>query len=187
MNWSDLQIDKSWTLFLDRDGVINKKIDGDYVRNISQFEWLPGVQDALVTFSARFGRIIIITNQQGVGKKLMTHEDVELIHDYILQTAMEHGGKIDAVYFAPQLKGENSEFRKPNIGMAKQALKDFPGIVFSKSVMVGDSMSDMEFGKNAGMKTVYILNGRNHPDDLRLVDSYYDDLAGFSKAIALQS
>jgi len=67
-----MQIDKSWTLFLDRDGVINKKIDNDYVKAWEQFEFLPGVIEALKILSAKFGKIIIVTNQQGVGRQLMS-------------------------------------------------------------------------------------------------------------------
>lgn len=180
LNWKDLHIDRSWSLFLDRDGVINKKIDDDYVRSINQFEWLPGVQDAIGQLSALFGKIIIITNQQGVGKGLMTGEAVEFIHDHIINTISLAGGKIDAVYYAPHLKSDNSEFRKPNTGMALLAKNDFPTIDFSKSIMVGDSMSDMEFGRKAGMRTVFILNGKKSPDSL-LIDDSCDDLLSFAE------
>lgn len=149
-------IDKSWTLFLDRDGVINKKIDNDYVRNVNQFEWLPGAIEAIVSLSKKFGRIIIVTNQQGIGKKWMTENDLESIHQYLKTEIEKAGGHIDAIYFAPQLKGENSPMRKPETGMALQAKKDFPEIDFKKSIMVGDSLHDMDFGKRMGMKTVFI-------------------------------
>ncbi|MBK9733068.1 MAG: HAD family hydrolase [Chitinophagaceae bacterium] len=186
MNWKDLHIDKSWTLFLDRDGVLNKKIDDDYVRSIDQFEWLPGVPQAIKKLSGLFGRIIIITNQQGVGKGLMMKEDVESIHTNIIESVKITGGRIDAVYYAPQLKSENSEYRKPNIGMALQAKKDFPEIDFSKSIMVGDSMSDIEFGKKAGMKTVFILNDKKHAPELSMIDGICKDLKFFSEQIVTQ-
>ncbi|MEO5675441.1 MAG: HAD-IIIA family hydrolase, partial [Chitinophagales bacterium] len=130
-------IDKSWTLFLDRDGVINKKIDDDYVRTIDQFIWLDGVQQAMVQLSRIFGKMIIVSNQQGVGKGLMKMAHVETIHNHIIKTIHDLGGKIDGIYFAPQLKSENSPFRKPGNGMALKAKKDFPNIDFSKSMMVG--------------------------------------------------
>ncbi|MFI5134767.1 MAG: HAD-IIIA family hydrolase [Chitinophagales bacterium] len=152
--------DKSWTLFLDRDGVINKKIENDYIRDLSQFEWLDGVKESLVKCSRLFGKIIIVSNQQGVGKGLMLMKSVEIIHNHIVKTVHDHGGRIDQIYFAPQLKEEDSPMRKPGIGMALQAKKDFPEIDFSKSIMVGDSMSDMEFGNKAGMKTVFITHGK---------------------------
>jgi histidinol-phosphate phosphatase family protein len=140
---------------------------------------MTGVQDAIKKLSTLFGRIIIVSNQQGVGKGLMTNEDVESVHEHIMESIVKVGGKIDNIYFAPQLKSANSEFRKPNIGMALLAQKDFPDINFSKSIMVGDSMSDMEFGKKAGMKTVFILNGKPVPSNTELIDACCENLIGF--------
>lgn len=149
-------INISWTLFLDRDGVINRQIKGDYVRDISRFEWLPGSLEAITGLSRMFGRIIIVTNQQGIGKGLMTKADLEDIHQYLQNSIKSAGGKIDKIYYCPYLSTENQPCRKPDIGMALQAKADFPDINFEKSIMVGDSASDMEFGKNAGMKTAMI-------------------------------
>ena len=180
---SPLSIDKTWILFLDRDGVINKKIDGDYVRNLNQFEWLDGVPQAFLQLSGIFGRIFIVSNQQGIGKGLMTMQQVETIHNHIIKSIHDLGGRIDAIYFAPQLKSENSSYRKPGIGMALQAKKDFPEIDFTKSIMVGDSMSDMEFGKAAGMKTVLITHG-NPTVKNELIDLVSSNLKDFLKLLA---
>lgn len=149
-------VDKSWTLFLDRDGVINKKIEDDYVRNLSMFEWLPGAKESVCKLSEIFSRIIVVTNQQGVGKGLMTEKDVTAVNDFISREISAEGGKIDAFYFAPQLKAENHPDRKPGTGMAFRAQKDFPEIDFTKSVIIGDSVSDMEFGQQLGMRKIYI-------------------------------
>ncbi len=180
---NNLLIDKRWTLFLDRDGVINRKVDDDYVRNIRQFEWLPGVQNSIRQLTKVFGKIIIVTNQQGIGKGLMTYEDVNTIHEHIKSIIAENGGKIDSIYFAPALKSENSDLRKPNIGMAHQAKTDFPDIDFSKSIMVGDTLSDMQFGKKAGMFTVFISNYKSSFETDHLIDFYYEDLTAFATSI----
>ena len=156
MTLKNLNIDKNWTLFLDRDGVINKKIDNDYVKQWIEFEFIEGVLDALKFLNTVFGNIIVVTNQQGIGKKLYRKEDLEIIHKNMLYEIAYHGGKIDKVYFSPYLKSENHPFRKPGIGMALKAKEDISTINFKESIMVGDSMSDMEFGRNAGMKTIYI-------------------------------
>ncbi len=156
MTLQHLNIDKNWTLFLDRDGVINKKLDNDYVKHWTEFEFIDGVLAALKTFNPRFGRIVVVTNQQGIGKGLYRTEDLELIHRNMLYEINYFGGRIDKVYFSPYLASENHPTRKPGIGMALQAQKDFPEINFELSVMAGDSESDMEFGKKAGMKTVFI-------------------------------
>ena len=156
MNVAIPKIDTSWTLFLDRDGVINKKLDGDYVKTIDEFEFLPYVLEAIKLFSSRFHRVVIVTNQQGLSKRLMTEEDLHKVHQHLLQEVQNFGGRIDAIYHAPQLAEENSIIRKPNIGMALQAKEEFPSINLKKSIMVGDSISDMEFAKNTNMFAVLI-------------------------------
>lgn len=161
MNLKDLNIDKSWTLFLDRDGVINKKIDNDYVKHTIEFEFLEGAIDALKKLNAIFGTIVVVTNQQGIGKGVMRTEDLELIHKNMLYEVEYMGGRIDRVYFSPHLASENHPTRKPQTGMAHKAKEDFMHIDFSKSLMVGDSMSDMEFGRRAGMKTAFISEKQN--------------------------
>ena len=156
MNLAIPKIDTSWTLFLDRDGVINKKLDGDYVKTIDEFEFLPYALEAIKLFSSQFHRVVIVTNQQGISKRLMTEDDLHTVHQHLFQEVQNFGGKIDAIYHAPQLAEENSIMRKPNIGMALQAKEEFKSIDFKKSIMVGDSISDMEFAKNANMFAVLI-------------------------------
>lgn len=167
----DLKIDKSWTLFLDRDGVINSRLPGDYVKNWVEFEFLEESLQALKILNQHFGHIVVVTNQQGIGKRLYRTEDLELIHANMLYEIQFHGGRIDKVYFSPYLAGENHPTRKPGIGMAMQAKKDFPAINFSKSIMVGDSPSDMKFGKTAGMVTVFISPDLHRDPDADLVFS----------------
>lgn len=157
----DLNIDKSWTLFLDRDGVINKKLDNDYVKHWLEFEFLDDAVDAIKYLSGIFGKIIVVTNQQGIGKGLYRTEDLELIHNNMVYEIAYHGGRIDKVYFSPYLESQNHPSRKPGIGMAELAKKEYPEIDFAKSIMVGDSMSDMAFGKTAGMATIFISEEQN--------------------------
>ena len=178
MDWKNI-INDDWTLFLDRDGVINVRIIDGYVTKIEEFEFLPNVIDAFKIFKNKFKRIIVVTNQQGVGKGIMTIDDVERVHEYMIQQIENQGGKIDKVYFCPQLKSEVDNYRKPSPKMAYFAKNDFPEIDLSKSIMVGDMNSDVEFGMNAGMKTVFI--GDN---ELKLnPDSRYDSLYAFAKMI----
>lgn len=157
-------IDKTWTLFLDRDGVVNKLLPNDYVKGLHEFEFNPGVLDALKILSQKFGHIFIVTNQQGIGKGLMTEKDLDTIHRHMLEQIENAGGKIDAVYFAPGLHTPDNLLRKPNTGMALKARIDFPQIDFNRSVMVGDSEGDMAFADNAGMKKVFICNEKKRED-----------------------
>lgn len=150
-------IDSSWTLFLDRDGVINVRKMGGYILSVDEFVFLPGAAESIAFFSGIFNHVIIVTNQQGIGKGLMTERNLSDIHSYMSETVAKKGGKIASCYFAPELKNENSTMRKPNPGMALKAKAEFPEIDFSRSIMVGDTDSDIKFGKNNGMKTVRIL------------------------------
>lgn len=172
------QTDKSWTLFLDRDGVVNKLLPNAYVRNLQEFEFNNGVLEAIKILSEKFGRICIVTNQQGIGKGLMTEQDLMQIHEYMLAEIKKAGGKIDAVYFAPGLDTPDNFLRKPNTGMAMQAKKDFPEIDFSKAVMVGDSELDMRFADNAGMKKFFISTVSQRKDC-----PVFASLADFAKAM----
>lgn len=156
MNLNDLHIDNTWSLFLDRDGVINKKIDGDYVRNLKMFEWIDGSKEAVVLLSKIFREIIVVTNQQGVGKNLMNLDDLEKIHSFMISEIETEGGRIDAVYFSPHLANENNPMRKPGVGMLLKAKEEFPAIDFKKSIMVGDSVSDMEMADKLQLQKIWI-------------------------------
>jgi D-glycero-D-manno-heptose 1,7-bisphosphate phosphatase len=156
MNLNDLYIDRSWTLFLDRDGVINRKLPGDYVKTWTEFEFLPGVIPALVILRHVFGKLIIATNQQGIGKGLMTEEDLSFIHNQMQRELMLHNVTITRIYHSPHLASTNHFMRKPRPGMAFRAREEFPSIDLEKAIMVGDSESDIMFGKSAGMRTVLI-------------------------------
>jgi D-glycero-D-manno-heptose 1,7-bisphosphate phosphatase len=181
MNLQDLKIDRTWTLFLDRDGVINRRIIGGYVKSWDQFEFLPGVVEALKRFHQTFGRIIVVSNQQGVGKGLMTDMDVLAIHAQMRSELELAGACIDAAYFSPHLASSGSVMRKPNVGMALMARKQFPEIRFNRSVMAGDSLSDMVFGKRVGMKTVLISTDPAHAKKYpRQIDFICPDLITFA-------
>jgi len=178
---ADLQIDHTWTLFLDRDGVINKRMIGDYIRTWEQFEFLPGVMDAMRIFSARFGRVVVVSNQQGIGKGLMTDQELGDIHGRMTETILNSGGRIDKVYYSPHLEEEGSFLRKPNVGMALRAQKDFPAIRMNKSLMAGDSLSDMIFGRRCKMKTVLLSASK---EDINkgypYIDFAFPDLVSFA-------
>jgi D-glycero-D-manno-heptose 1,7-bisphosphate phosphatase len=180
MNLRDLNIDQNWTLFLDRDGVINEKIEGGYVTDWNAFKFIPGVEDAIKTISAKFGKLLIVTNQQGIGKKIYTAETLQRIHNEMLRRIIAAGGRIDKIYFAPHLHSENHPDRKPGTGMAMKAREDFHDINFAKSLVAGDSKSDMEFGRAAGMKTIQIGNAFDSPS---LVDFRYNDLTEMARAL----
>lgn len=153
MSW---KVNAEWTLFLDRDGVINRRNFEGYITQAQDFHFIPGVLSALKEFSALFGRVIVVTNQQGVGKKIMTQCNLNEIHGYMQREIKNNGGRIDAVYSATNLRNASPNHRKPASYMGLKAQEDFPDIDFKKSIMVGDTDSDIAFGQNLGMKTVLI-------------------------------
>jgi D-glycero-D-manno-heptose 1,7-bisphosphate phosphatase len=148
----------SRTLFLDRDGVINRRLIKRYVRNWDEFEFLPGVLEAIPLLNQHFNRTVIITNQRGISLGLMTTEALELIHKELLRQIEKKGGRIDKIYYCAKKYDDIPNCRKPEPFMALEAQKDFPEINFKHSVMIGDQPGDIEFGNNLGMQTVWIPN-----------------------------
>jgi D-glycero-D-manno-heptose 1,7-bisphosphate phosphatase len=177
-------INSSWTLFLDRDGVINHEKHLDYILNWDEFIFFDGVKAAMKIFAQHFGRILVVTNQRGVGKGLMSETDLKHIHSNMVAEISRHGGRIDKVYYCSSLQDEH-HCRKPNPGMALQAKDDFPEIDFSKSIMVGNTLSDMAFGRNIGAYTIFLPTTRpevshTHPH----IDAVFASLWQVAEAIA---
>jgi len=152
----DWEIDHTWTLFLDRDGVINERKMGGYILNVDEFKFLESVPESISELSKLFQYVFVVTNQQGIAKKIMSRCNLLEIHTYMCNEVEKCGGKIDKCYFAPELKNELSKMRKPNPGMALKAKKEFPNVDFTKSIMVGDTDSDILFGMKLGMRNVRI-------------------------------
>ena len=152
-NW---KIDSSWSLFLDRDGVINERIFGSYVLSKQDFIFKEGVLEISAELFSRFSHVFIITNQQCIGKGIVSAEAVDELHKWMINEFIKNDANIHAVYVAPELNNEKSRRRKPNTTMGMEAKKHYPEIDFSKSIMVGDTDSDIEFGKKLGMKTVLV-------------------------------
>lgn len=169
------------TLFLDRDGVINRQIVGGYVTCSAELEFLPHVLDALKILSSNYDYIFVVTNQQCISKHIITVDDLKHLHHFMLTQIQQAGGRITSIYYAPDLASANSINRKPNIGMGLQAKADYPDIDFEHAVMVGDSLSDMKFGKSLKMRTVYLTNQKLIPQEVfEIADQLYIDLLDFT-------
>jgi D-glycero-D-manno-heptose 1,7-bisphosphate phosphatase len=144
------------TVFLDRDGVLNEKMpEGRYVTSWNEFRLLPGVAESIARLNQAGLRVIVVSNQRGIARGLYTTADVDAIHSHLQAMLQSHGAQIDGFYFCPHDKGQ-CNCRKPLPGLFDQAAADFPGIVAATSAMVGDSLSDIEFGRTLGMLTVFI-------------------------------
>jgi D-glycero-alpha-D-manno-heptose 1-phosphate guanylyltransferase len=177
------KIDNSWTIFIDRDGVINYEKKEDYILNWEEFRFYDGVKEALEQISKKFGKIILVSNQRGVGKGRMSEADLRSIHRQMLREIEKKGGRIDHIYYCTSTDNKHPD-RKPNPGMAFRAKKDFPRIDLDRSVMIGNKPSDMRFGRNAGIYTIFVATTNPdipfpHPD----IDLRFDSLAHFAKAL----
>lgn len=139
---------RRWCLFLDRDGVINRQIVGDYVRTLADFEWLPDVRPALSVLRSWAPYLVVVTNQQGVGKGLMTWADVSAIHQYVRDELSAWDVAIDDVRVCPHLEAARCACRKPHPGLVVDWLAAHPEVDSAYSVVVGDSQSDLALARN---------------------------------------
>ncbi len=174
-----LMVQADWTLFLDRDGVINQRIPDQYVSQVADFKWIAGAIEAIKYFKTRFAHVIVVTNQAGIGKALMTEQDLQVVHDH-LRTTLPNA--VDLVLHCPHRPDQNCSCRKPKPGMAIQSRQLLPSIDFRKSVMVGDSRTDLMMGRRLGMGTVYITTRNDHQAHLNgfKPDQEYTSLAEFA-------
>lgn len=173
-----------YTLFLDRDGVINHEKEDDYIHTWDEFVFYDAVPDAIKIFSGKFDRVLVVTNQRGVGKGVTKLEDLVNIHCNMLKEVEKAGGKIERVYFCTDIDN-SSPNRKPNPGMGLQAERDYPDIDFKKAVMVGNTLSDMGFGRKLGMYTVFLTSTRPATDlHDPSIDTHYPSLIAFAEDIS---
>lgn len=180
---NQFKIDNNWTLFLDRDGVINEEQHLSYVNTWDEFTFYRGAKEAIKIFAGRFKYIIVITNQRGVGKGITTLENLEQIHQNMKAAITKSGGRIDAIYFCADLEN-TSPNRKPQTGMAVQAKNDFNDIDFTKSIMIGNNLSDMEFGRNIGAATIFLpttITDADHSDTR--IDAVFNSLYDFAQTL----
>lgn len=177
------RVDKDWTLFIDRDGVINPEKKDDYIRSLEEFRFYEGVPEALAKCRKKFGRLIVVSNQRGVGRRLMTEESLNSIHEHMQSELAKKNAAVDAIYYAISADVKNP-LRKPNPGMAFLAKKEFPGIELQKSIMIGNKVGDMRFGRHAGMYTVFVATTNPetafpHPD----IDLRFPSLPDFANSL----
>jgi D-glycero-D-manno-heptose 1,7-bisphosphate phosphatase len=171
------------TVFLDRDGVLNEKLpEGRYVASLSDFHLLPGVPAAVGRINRAGLRVVVVSNQRGIALGLYTAADVEALQAALRQILKVNGAHLDGFYFCPHDK-DQCACRKPLPGMFEQAQRDFPEIAADTSVMIGDSLSDIQFGQRLGMLTVFIEGESAHRkpgarEAAELTDLRFPSLAG---------
>ena len=141
-------------VILDRDGVLNTRPPrAQYVTRWEDFEWLPRVKEALSVLSQAGYRIIVVSNQAGIGRGVMTEAALDDIHTRMKAEALEAGGRIDAIYYCPHDWEEGCECRKPKPGMLFQAQRDF-NLDLTRTVFVGDDERDAQAAEAAGCPSI---------------------------------
>jgi D-glycero-D-manno-heptose 1,7-bisphosphate phosphatase len=150
-------------IFLDRDGVINRKMpEGDYVKDWREFSFLPGVLKAIRMLKQNGFLIAVITNQRCVAKGIITEERLKEIHESMLNEIRKYGGDIDAIYFCPHDVSDGCDCRKPVPGMISRAIEDCRNydveVDLEKSYVIGDSEKDIASAKALGIKAIKIGN-----------------------------
>jgi D-glycero-alpha-D-manno-heptose 1-phosphate guanylyltransferase len=176
-------VDHTWTLFIDRDGVINQQNEGGYIERWEDFHFLAGVKEAFSKLSGKFGRIIVVSNQRGVGKGIMTEATLLDIHSKMREEIVNAGGRIDAILYCTSTDKLHS-CRKPNPGMAYQARSLFPDIDLNRTIMIGNKMSDMHFADNAGLYGVFLATTNPEtPFPHPAIDARFASLLEFAEVL----
>lgn len=144
---------KSPALFIDRDGTIIKQIDGHYISSIEQIELIENIFPAILMLQNEGYLVIIVTNQAGINKGILSNEQVDEINQHIIQLLKKQGIDISAVYVCPHKPEEQCKCRKPQPGLLLKAAKEY-NIDLENSIIIGDTDKDTEAGLNAGLKKV---------------------------------
>jgi D-glycero-D-manno-heptose 1,7-bisphosphate phosphatase len=148
-------------IFLDRDGTIT--IDTGYPADPGEVELLPGAAHGLRTLGDRGWALVLVSNQSGVGRGMITPEQAQAVHDRLMVELRASGVELDGAYYCPHSPEDDCECRKPRSGLLRRAAAELR-LDLAGSVMVGDRQSDVEAGRGAGCRTVLLGSGEGDPD-----------------------
>ena len=146
---------KGGAVFLDRDGVINRRIQDGYVTKLSEFDFLPDAISGIRALAKLARPIIVVSNQAGMAKGLVSLRALEQITEWFVGEIVAGGGRVDAVYYCPHAPADECQCRKPKPGLFLQAANDF-GVDLQQSVMIGDTVSDAQAATNAGVRALLV-------------------------------
>jgi D-glycero-D-manno-heptose 1,7-bisphosphate phosphatase len=173
-------------VILDRDGVLNHDAPpGSYVREPAEFRWLPGALEGLALLRRAGLRLSVATNQAGVGRGLMSLEQLNAVHERMRAEAAAHGGALDAVLYCPHAPEEQCACRKPAPGLIQEAVAR-SGIAATDSLVIGDDQRDLEAARLAGVPAALVRTGKGRRTEELMGHAAvpaYDDLSQLARAI----
>ncbi len=143
-------------IFLDRDGTITE--EKDFIYRIKEIKFLTGSKEALKTLQGLGYKLVMVSNQSGIARGIMTGEQVEKVNDFILKELQNEGIKIEGIYYCPHHPDENCDCRKPRTGLIKRALQDYH-LKLKDAWVIGDKLSDVLLGRNIKGKSILVLTG----------------------------
>lgn len=170
-------------IILDRDGVINRRIDG-YIRRPEEWEPIEGSIEAMVDLYRRGYHIVIATNQAGIGRGLMTVDDLIKVHEKLSAALGVYRAQVDALFFCPHAPDARCKCRKPQPGLLNSIARRYRSAI-DGTFFVGDSLSDVEAAQAAGAKPMMVRTGRGATEAERAPAAVpvYDNLAAAVNAI----
>lgn len=172
---------KEFTLFIDRDGVMNVPIINDYARTPDDLILIDEFTAIFQQLKSTFKRVIMVTNQQGIGRKVMSSKDLEDVHLKLYNVLKVNGiDYFDAAFYAPYLKKKEHHWRKPGPGMINKGKEYFTDIDWDKAIMVGDSPTDMGLADQKNILKVKIMNKQFSFDNQHFT---FDSLADFVSSL----
>jgi D-glycero-D-manno-heptose 1,7-bisphosphate phosphatase len=173
-------------VILDRDGTINRDSD-DYIKSPAEWTPIPGSLEAIARLIQADYRVVVATNQSGIGRGLFDTQALFAIHDKLQRALGQVGGRIDAFFFCPHKAEDNCRCRKPQPGMLLEVARRF-NVSLEDVFMVGDSRKDMEAAAAAGARPVLVLTGNGAKTEkegkLPRGTAVYPDLAAFALQLA---
>ena len=142
-------------IFLDRDGVIIEN-QPNYVRSWAEVKFIPGAISALARLKNGPYKIVIITNQAGIGRGVLSHSAVEEINERLQQVILSEDGRVDGIYVCPHKPEDGCSCRKPQPGLIHQAAHHL-NLDLERSILIGDNISDLQAGQAAGVGQVVLV------------------------------
>ena len=152
-----------YTIFLDRDGTLNA--DSGYIKSPDLFELFPGVPEALAKLKRAGARLILVTNQSGIARGLLSQDDLAAVHAKLTHILDRAGASLDAIYFCPHHPDEGCDCRKPKRGMIDQAVRE-RRVDLERAYLIGDHIRDIELAKRVGVRSILVTTGVVHPQEI---------------------